>query len=70
LIKKIPSFMRKVTTKTLLEMKNRGEKIAMLTAYDFLIAKLLDESGIDVILVGDSLGNVFPRAYDHFTCDA
>jgi 3-methyl-2-oxobutanoate hydroxymethyltransferase len=51
--------MRKVTTKTLLEMKNRGEKIAMLTAYDFLIAKLLDESGIDVILVGDSLGNVF-----------
>ncbi len=51
--------MKKVTTKTLLEMKKRGEKIAMLTAYDFLIAKLLDESGIDVILVGDSLGNVF-----------
>ncbi len=51
--------MRKVTTKTLLEMKKRGEKIAMLTAYDFLIAKLLDETGIDVILVGDSLGNVF-----------
>ncbi len=51
--------LNKVTTKTLLEMKKRGEKIAMLTAYDFLIAKLLDESGIDVILVGDSLGNVF-----------
>ncbi|MCS7229819.1 MAG: 3-methyl-2-oxobutanoate hydroxymethyltransferase [Candidatus Kryptonium sp.] len=51
--------LKKVTTKTLLEMKKRGEKIAMLTAYDFLIAKLLDESGIDVILVGDSLGNVF-----------
>ncbi len=50
---------KKVTTKTLLDMKNRGEKIAMLTAYDFLIAKLLDESGIDIILVGDSLGNVF-----------
>ncbi|CUU08187.1 ketopantoate hydroxymethyltransferase [Candidatus Thermokryptus mobilis] len=51
--------MKKVTTKKLLEMKERGEKIAMLTAYDFLIAKLLDEAGIDVILVGDSLGNVF-----------
>jgi 3-methyl-2-oxobutanoate hydroxymethyltransferase len=51
--------MKKVTTKTLFEMKKRGEKIAMLTAYDFLIAKLLDEAGIDIILVGDSLGNVF-----------
>ncbi len=51
--------MKKVTTKTLIEMKRKGEKIAMLTAYDFIIAKLLDECGIDVILVGDSLGNVF-----------
>lgn len=51
--------MKKVTVKTLFEMKKRGEKIAMLTAYDFLMAKLLDESGIDIILVGDSLGNVF-----------
>ncbi len=51
--------MKKVTVKTLFEMKKRGEKIAMLTAYDFLIAKLLDESGIDIILIGDSLGNVF-----------
>ncbi len=51
--------MKKVTTKTLIEMKRNGEKIAMLTAYDFIIAKLLDEAGIDVILVGDSLGNVF-----------
>ncbi|CUU03595.1 ketopantoate hydroxymethyltransferase [Candidatus Kryptobacter tengchongensis] len=51
--------LKKVTTKILIEMKKRGEKIAMLTAYDFLIAKLLDEAGIDVILVGDSLGNVF-----------
>jgi 3-methyl-2-oxobutanoate hydroxymethyltransferase len=49
---------RVVTTRTLLTMKQSGEKIAMLTAYDFLVAKLLDQVGIDIILVGDSLGNV------------
>lgn len=49
---------RVVTTKTLVEMKRRGEKITMLTAYDYLVARLLDEVGIDVILVGDSLSNV------------
>ena len=49
---------RVVTTKTLMEMKRRGEKITMLTAYDYLVAKLLDDVGIDVILVGDSLSNV------------
>ncbi|MCH5222206.1 MAG: 3-methyl-2-oxobutanoate hydroxymethyltransferase [Muribaculaceae bacterium] len=49
---------RKVTTSRLIEMKQRGEKIAMLTAYDFSMAKLIDEAGIDVILVGDSASNV------------
>ncbi|MGC8594222.1 MAG: 3-methyl-2-oxobutanoate hydroxymethyltransferase [Candidatus Kryptoniota bacterium] len=48
-----------VTTRTIVEMKARGEKIAALTAYDAIIARLLDESGIDIILVGDSLSNVF-----------
>ncbi len=49
---------RKVTTIRLAEMKARGEKIAMLTAYDYSMAKLIDEAGIDVILVGDSASNV------------
>ena len=49
---------RKVTTHRLIEMKQRGEKIAMLTAYDYSMAKLIDEAGMDVILVGDSASNV------------
>ncbi|MDE6009434.1 MAG: 3-methyl-2-oxobutanoate hydroxymethyltransferase [Muribaculaceae bacterium] len=49
---------RKVTTRRLVEMKSRGEKISMLTAYDFSSAKILDEAGIDVLLVGDSASNV------------
>ncbi len=49
---------RKVTTIRLREMKERGEKIAMLTAYDFSLATLVDQAGIDVILVGDSASNV------------
>jgi 3-methyl-2-oxobutanoate hydroxymethyltransferase len=49
---------RKVTTHTLLEMKKRGEKISMLTAYDFSLARILEDSGIDVMLVGDSASNV------------
>ena len=48
----------KITTHVLQEMKLKGEKIAMLTGYDFSVAKLLDEAGIDVILVGDSASNV------------
>lgn len=50
--------IRKVTTHRLSEMKSRGEKISMLTSYDFSMAKLVDEAGIDVILVGDSASNV------------
>lgn len=50
--------IRKVTTHVLQEMKRSGEKIAMLTAYDFTTAKILDAAGIDVLLVGDSASNV------------
>ena len=48
----------KITTHVLQEMKLKGEKIAMLTGYDYSMARLLDEAGIDVILVGDSASNV------------
>ena len=50
--------VKKVTTHTLQEMKNRNEKISMLTGYDFSMARIIDEAGIDVILVGDSASNV------------
>lgn len=50
--------IRRVTTHRLSEMKLRGEKIAMLTAYDYSMAQLVDEAGIDIILVGDSASNV------------
>ena len=49
---------RIITTQRLLEMKRNGEKIAMLTAYDYTFAKIIDEAGIDIILVGDSAANV------------
>lgn len=49
----------KITTKTLIKMKERGEPIVALTAYDYPTAKILDEIGIEVILVGDSCANVF-----------
>lgn len=49
---------RKVTTRRFIEMKQRGEKISMLTAYDYSSAKILDAAGVDAILVGDSASNV------------
>lgn len=54
----VHSEVKRVTTHVLLAMKERGEKIAMLTGYDFSMARILDEAGIDVILVGDSASNV------------
>src|SRR6188508_1485137 len=49
---------KKVTTKSLIDMKSNGEKISMLTAYDYTMAKIVDTAGVDVILVGDSASNV------------
>mgnify|MGYP000570696887 CR=1 FL=1 len=49
---------KRITTKSLIEMKANGEKISMLTAYDYTMAKIVDTAGIDVILVGDSASNV------------
>jgi len=66
---KIPT---KVTTQTVVDMKAKGEKISMLTAYDYTMAKIIDNAGIDVILVGDSASNVMaghettvPMTLDH-----
>jgi len=50
--------VKRITTHTLQEMTNRGEKISMLTAYDYSMAGIVDEAGVDVILVGDSASNV------------
>lgn len=62
----------KVTTQTVVEMKHSGEKISMLTAYDYTLARIIDRAGIDVILVGDSASNVMagydttvPMTLDH-----
>ncbi|WP_299118590.1 3-methyl-2-oxobutanoate hydroxymethyltransferase [uncultured Tenacibaculum sp.] len=49
---------KRITTKSLVEMKANGEKISMLTAYDYTMAKIVDGAGVDVILVGDSASNV------------
>ena len=54
----VESTVRVVTTYRLTEMKQRGEKIAMLTSYDYSMAKIVDAAGVDVILVGDSAANV------------
>ena len=50
--------LRKVTTRTFAEMKKNGEKIAMLTAYDYTTARIVDQAGMDAVLVGDSAANV------------
>ena len=57
--------VKKVTTHTLQEMKNSGEKISMLTGYDFSMAKIIDDAGMDIILVGDSASNAV--SYTHLT---
>lgn len=54
----VHSEIRRVTTHTLQKMKEKGEKISMLTAYDFSFAKIFDEAGIDILLIGDSASNV------------
>ncbi|MEL0202351.1 MAG: 3-methyl-2-oxobutanoate hydroxymethyltransferase, partial [Flavobacteriaceae bacterium] len=48
----------RITTNSLHQMKQQGEKIAMLTAYDYTLAGIIDKAGIDVVLVGDSASNV------------
>ncbi|MEX0680272.1 MAG: 3-methyl-2-oxobutanoate hydroxymethyltransferase [Balneolales bacterium] len=48
----------RITTRTIVEMKSHGEKISMLTAYDYTMARIVDQAGIDIILVGDSASNV------------
>lgn len=54
----IKKEVKRVTTKSVIEMKAKGEKIAMLTAYNYTFAKLLDSAGIEILLVGDSASNV------------
>src|SRR5258708_38517785 len=69
--------VKRVTTHILQEMKTRGEKISMLTAYDFSMAAIVDEAGTDIILVGDSASNVMaghettlPITLDQMICHA
>ena len=58
---------KKVTTSTVARMKQQGEKIAMITAYDYTMASLVDASGIDLILVGDSAANIMAAQSNHFS---
>ena len=58
---------KRVTVKSLIEMKSLGEKISMLTAYDYTMAKILDGAGVDVILVGDSASERDGRPRNHLT---
>ena len=58
----------KNTTTSIMQMKNSGHKISMLTAYDYTTARLLDEAGVNTILVGDSLGNVDCRTSWYYRC--
>ena len=55
----VNKIIKRVTTSIIKDMKLRGEKISMLTGYDYSMARALDEAGIDIILVGDSAANVF-----------
>jgi 3-methyl-2-oxobutanoate hydroxymethyltransferase len=55
----VNKIIKRITTSSIREMKEKGEKISMLTGYDFSTARALDEGGVDVILVGDSAANVF-----------
>lgn len=57
----------KITTSTLLSMKEQGQKITALTAYDASFAKLFDEQGVDMMLIGDSLGMVLQGSDDTLT---
>ena len=54
----VSSEVKRITTHTLQRMKNSGQKISMLTAYDYSFARIFDAAGIDVLLVGDSASNV------------
>jgi len=76
-LKPVSKEAKKITTHVLQEMKLQGEKIAMLTAYDYSMAKVLDHAGIDIILVGDSASNVMagfdttlPITLDHMVYHA
>ncbi|MCL7987527.1 3-methyl-2-oxobutanoate hydroxymethyltransferase [Sphingobacterium sp. lm-10] len=55
----VHTVIKRVTTASLQTMKQRGEKISMLTAYDYSMARVLDEAGLDILLIGDSAANVF-----------